>query len=527
MATSTAFLTMLQNPLVYPHPVCEFRLIETHISWVLLTGMYAYKIKKPIDLGFLDFSTLEKRHFYCEEELRLNRRLAPDLYLDVVAITGSEKQPALDGEGTVLEYAVKMRQFPPAAQFDALLTQGELDARQVESLADTIAAFHGRAPRVKDTSVFGSPEAVIAPMNENFHQIRPLLTAPDDIARLEKLCDWTEHTLERAQPALTARRAEGFIRECHGDLHLGNVAWIDEKPLLFDCIEFNPSLRWIDVISEVAFTIMDLTSHRRPDLAFRLLNRYLEHTGDYTGLALLPLYAVYRALVRCKVECIRAIQPRSHENTAPVPAHRIHLQLAESLLPTRPTPLIITHGLSGSGKTTVSTALCGHLGAIRIRSDVERKRLHAMAACERHPAGLNAGIYDAEASARTYVRLEQLADNVLGAGFPVVVDGAFLKQCQRQRFAALAERRQIPFLIIACQAQHDALESRLAERAKAGTDASDAGLEVLVHQSINAEPLTKTEHSYAFGIDTGLGTPALNNLLQRLAYAIRSASPGP
>lgn len=527
MAATTVLLAALQDSRLYPHPVSAFRLIETHISWVLLTGTYAYKIKRPLDLGFLDFSTLEKRRFYCEEELRLNRRLAPDLYLSVVPITGSLEKPQLDGTGPVVEYAVKMRQFPPAFQFDALLERNALMPSHVESLAEAVAVFHAAAPRTETSSIFGTSEAVIAPMQENFRQIRPLLTDADDISRLEKIRVWTEHTVNQMGATLAARHNDGFIKECHGDLHLGNVAWIDAKPLIFDCIEFNPTLRWIDVISEIAFTVMDLTSRARPDLAFRFLNRYLEQSGDYAGLALLPLYAVYRALVRCKVECIRANQSSANDNPLSPPHHRAYLQLAERLMTPRPTPLIITHGLSGSGKTTVSTALCERLSAIRIRSDVERKRLHAMAALERQTGALNSGIYTAEASARTYAQLEYLADGILDAGFPVVVDAAFLKHEQRERFAAMAERRQLPFVIVDCQAPRAVLESRLRDRVKANTDASDAGLEVLAHQLTSAEPLTDSERSRNLDIDTSRGEMALSGLLQRLAYAVCSASPCP
>lgn len=525
MAETTVLLAALQDPRLYPHPVSEFRLIETHISWVLLTGNYAYKIKRPVDLGFLDFSTLEKRRFYCEEELRLNRRLAPDLYLDVVPITGSVEKPQLAGTGPVIDYAVKMRQFPPAAQFDALLERNALTASHVEALADAVAAFHAAAPRAAAASAFGTAQTVIAPMLENFRQIRPLLTDADDIARLERIRDWTDRAAERMGAVLAERRDHGFIRECHGDLHLGNVAWIDGKPLIFDCIEFNPALRWIDVISETAFTVMDLISRAHLELAVRFLNRYLEQTGDYAGLALLPLYAVYRALVRCKVECIRASQMPSHDQPDSTPRHRAYMQLAERLMTTRPTPLIITHGLSGSGKTTVSTALCERLGAIRVRSDVERKRLHAMAALERQSGGLNTGIYTAEASSRTYAHLKSLAEHGLDAGFPVVVDAAFLKRDQRERFAALAAQRQIPFVIVDCQSPRDVLEARLLGRAKAATDASDAGLEVLAHQIRSEEPLTDAERGCTLGIDTRLGEAALRSLLQRIAYAVCGASP--
>lgn len=527
MAATNALLTALQNPDLYKHPVSGFHIIETHISWVLLTGHYAYKIKKPVNLGFLDFSTLENRRFYCEEELRLNRRLAPAFYLEVVTITGTSERPTLNGTGSPVEYAVKMHQFSPPAQFDALLSRNELAVTHVESLADAIAAFHSSAPRVEASSAFGTSEAVIAPMAENFRQIRPLLRDKEDLDLLEAVRAWTEQATTALHSMLTARHADGFIRECHGDLHLGNVAWVDERPLIFDCIEFNPALRWIDMMSEVAFTMMDLLSRQRADLAFRFLNRNLEQSGDYAGTVVLPLYAVYRALVRSKVENIRASQTETPGKSESIPAHRAYLQLAARLVTPRPTPLIITHGVSGSGKTTVSTALCERFGAIRVRSDVERKRLHALSAIERHQGELDRGIYSAEASVRTYTRLEGLANEVLGAGFPAIIDAAFLKQSQRERFAGLAARRQVPFLIVDCHSAQSILEARLLARAKAGTDASDAGLEVLAHQQANAEPLTAGERGRTLTIDTSLGAPEFAELLQRLTYAVVGASSVP
>lgn len=525
MSPSNPLLTALQNPNLFAHPVTEFHIVETHISWVLLTGSIAYKIKKPVDLGFLDFSTLEKRRYFCEEELRLNRRLAPEIYLDVVAITGSASQPTIGGAGPVFEYAVKMRQFPQDVQLDHLLEHQALTTTHVDALAAAVARFHQDAPRAPLHERFGAPEAVDAPMAENFRQIEPLLTNPEDLARLKKIRDWTDHAIRHLEPTLSQRRADGFVRECHGDLHLGNVAWVANRPLIFDCIEFNPALRWIDVISEVAFTVMDLASRRRPDLAFRFLNRYLEHSGDYAGLRVLRLYAVYRALVRCKVECIRGAQTGPQAADSEAPPYRGYLLLAERLSTARPTPVIITHGLSGSGKTTISSTLCERLGAIRVRSDVERKRLYEMAPLERGPSGLDTGIYTAEASARTYEWLEERAETVLQSGFPVLIDAAFLKRSQRERFAALAQRLQVAFVIVDCQSPVPVLEARVSTRARGATDASDAGLDVLAHQRASAEPLTEAERSCTLAIDTSLGNDAVEALLQRLAYAVCGASP--
>ena len=299
----------LLEPGFYPHPVRGLRLVETHISWVFLTGDYAYKVKKPLDLGFLDFSTLEKRAHCCREELRLNRRLAPSLYLDVVALTGTPEAPVLGGPGEPVEYAVKMRQFDEAGLLDRLIAGGELPPERIDRIARIAADFHARAERAPAESDFGTPERAHHPVAENFVQTLALVSGPDVVVRLEGLQAASEEAYRRLAPRMAARRRDGFVRECHGDMHLGNMALVDGDVAIFDGIEFNANLRWIDVMSEVAFLCMDLEQRGRPDYAWRFLNAYLERTGDYAGLSLLHYYQAYRAMVRAKVTAIRLAQP--------------------------------------------------------------------------------------------------------------------------------------------------------------------------------------------------------------------------
>ncbi|HBZ29293.1 MAG TPA: aminoglycoside phosphotransferase, partial [Nitrosomonas nitrosa] len=299
----------LRDPTRYPHPVKNIQHVETHISHLLLTGEFAYKFKKPLNLGFLDFSALEKRRFYCEEELRLNRRLAPDVYLEVVSINGEVSSPSLNGAGPVLDYAVKMRQFDPESTLDRLEEQAGLLLRHVDMIADKLADFHSRIPLVPDELPWGKAETLLQPVTQNFEQMATLVDGDDEmIALLTGLRHWSEAEHTRLATDFECRRAQGFVRECHGDLHLGNMAWHGETLLIFDCIEFNPALRWIDVISEVAFCYMDLLHRNHDDLACRFLNNYLSRTGDYAGVKLLRYYVVYRAMVRAKVAFIRANQ---------------------------------------------------------------------------------------------------------------------------------------------------------------------------------------------------------------------------
>jgi aminoglycoside phosphotransferase family enzyme/predicted kinase len=483
LARQETLVTALRN--VFREPV---EVVETHISWVLLAGGYAYKIKKAVNLGFLDFSTLEKRRFYCAEELRLNRRLAPDLYLEVVPIAGSAAHPALNGPGPAIEYAVKMRRFPQSCLLDQVLLRGELPPETIDAIARSIADFHGRTAIADSESPFGTPERIHLPVAENFAQIRPRLRDKEGLIRLDELERWSEREYQARIDALAARKARGFVRECHGDLHLGNMALLDGEAIPFDCIEFSDNLRWIDVISEAAFLAMDLQDRGRPDLARRFLNAYLEQTGDYDGLEVLRYYLVYRALVRAKVAFIQARWAR----------YRDYIELAAGF--TRPLQpfLAITHGLSGSGKTTVTQSLLEVMNLFRVRSDVERKRLYGIKPDKRS----GGSIYSREANERTYRRLAEVARGIVQSGFPAIVDAAFLKRRERAAFHELAQESSVPFVILDVTAPENLLRERVEQRIQRGRDASEADIAVLENQLRNSEPLDDSELAVTIGVDT-------------------------
>ncbi len=474
----------LRDPARYPHPADRIEIIETHISHVLLAGEHAYKIKKPLDLGFLDFSTLERRRRCCEEEVRLNRRLAPDFYLGVVAITGTPEAPVLGGAGEAIEHAVHMRRFPQERLLDRLLERGEVDAALVDRIARTAAAFHARVAVAGAEAPYGEPERVHFPVRQNFEQIAPLLGTDAERGQLERLRRWAEETYARLEPVLAARKRGGFVRECHGDMHLGNMALVDGELVIFDCIEFNDNLRWIDVVSEAAFFVMDMEAREQPALAARFLDTYLAHTGDYAGTAVLRYYQAYRAMVRAKVARIRLAQPGLDEREAAEARaqYAAYVGLAERYAaPPRPL-LLLTAGVAGAGKTTGSEGLLAALGAVRLRSDVERKRLFGLPPEARTGSGADQGIYTPEAHRRTYARLLELAETVLEAGLPVIVDATFLLPEHRAPFRELARRRGVPFAILAFEAPEEVLAARVHERAAAGADASEAGVEVMRRQ---------------------------------------------
>ncbi|MFZ5466158.1 MAG: AAA family ATPase [Pseudomonadota bacterium] len=472
------------------------RLVETHISSVILAGDRAWKLKKPVDFGFLNFTDLSQRVHFCREELRLNRALGGGLYLEVAEIRGTPDAPRINGEGDLLEAAVVMRRFPDGAQLDEVLTREGLPLARMDELADRIAAFHAAAPRVEMDSPLGEPGTVYAPMAQNFEQIKPLLD-PKDAARheqLERLRLWTEAAYARLAPTLAARKVDGFVRELHGDMHLGNMALVDDAIVIFDAIEFNDSFRWIDVMSELAFLLMDLEDRGLPAHARRLLNRYLENSGDYAGIGLLRFYQAYRAMVRAKVALLGVAFGGTPEQIMDARArYARYVDLAERYTHPGAPRILITHGYSGSGKSHAALILAESAGLIRIRSDIERQRLFP----ERGEDRLFAGRYSPQATEQTYARLLDLAEGVMLAGFGVILDATYIKAGPRQAARALAERLNAPFHILAMHCPEDTLRQRLLARARSGGDPSEATLEVLNAQQQGAEPLDDGEKRLA------------------------------
>lgn len=511
---SSVLIEALLDPACYPHAVKKVRLLETHISWVLLAGHYAYKIKKPVDLGFLDFTKPDKRRFYCFEEIRLNRRLAPQLYLDVTTIGGTPQHPVI-GNTPAFEHAVRMRRFPSAKLLDRLITHNRLTPQHIDHLAATIARFHAELPPAIDSD-YGTPQAIAVPARQNFQQLTSIPNSADT-ELLAELLIANEQEYDHCLALFEQRHRNGFIRECHGDLHLGNIVLLNDEPVVFDGIEFSPELRWIDVINDIAFLIMDLQHRGRTDLAFRFLNAYLEITGDYRGLGVLRFYLGYRATVRAKISAISASQAILGST---IDECRSYLKLAGNSLAKGRPALMITHGLPGCGKTTISQSVLEKLQAIRLRSDVERKRLFGLAAHE--SSGGN--IYDPQATRRTYTYLLETARELLALGFPVIIDAAFLKRAERQEFKALAEEVHAPFAILSVRAEYAVLRQRIQQRQQLGNNASEAGLEVLEKLQAASEPLEADELAVtvelinnATPMDVGSDSPAwdkLNTLLK-------------
>lgn len=510
------FIESLMRPDAYPHPVEQVEHIETHISHVFLAGRFAYKLKKPIDLGFLDFSTLDRRRRCCDEELRLNRRLAPDLYLGVVPITGTADAPRIGRSGPVQDYAVQMQRFPQYG----LLSRHPLSGDLMDRLAEQIADFHAQIPIADSRSAFGTPEAVLAPMVENLTRIRARAILPDQLDRLDRLEAWTRSRHRELTGAIEQRRRGGSVRECHGDMHRGNIALVDSQILVFDAIEFSPALRWIDTASEIAFLIMDLEESGASALAWRFLNRYLERSGDFGALGVLDFYKVYRALVRAKVLAIRLGQADLDlAQDASARSHCVrYLELAESYTAPRSPRLLLACGLSGSGKSFMALRLREIMPLIHLRSDVERKRLFGLSEAAISRASIDSGIYFPAATEWTYGRLLRLADGILGSGYSVLVDATFLSRARRLRFWDLARRHGAHAAILALDAPVEILRERIRHRLAQGLDASDADLGVLERQCSARERLDLAERARAVLIDTSQ-TPPLPELLLRIEAA--------
>lgn len=492
----------LLNPDAFSHPVSPPRIRETHISWVLLTGAFAYKIKKPVKFDFIDASTLERRLHHCNEELRLNRRLAPDLYLGVVPIARVDSRLRVESHaGSVIEYAVRMKQFDPEQELSALLQRADVSAAEIRLLGELLALFHLRATAAAPDPAQPNTEQMYEAVSSNLEQLHAYAQEFEQPADLKRLTDWTHDVARSLERSFRYREHCGYVRECHGDLHSGNIVRWQGCLVPFDCIDFDPHLRWIDVISDIAFLVMDWVNRNRADLAATLLGRYLEITGDYEGLRLLPFYAVYRALVRAKVDAITAAH-------APERAAEFHDRLRQRVRAALhwthlPQPvLILMHGPSGSGKSWLSEQLIEALPALRVRSDLERKRVAGLSVGTSATSAPNTGLYVPEMSHRTYARLLECAENCLQTGFHTIVDAAFLDRADRELFHGLAARLRTPLVIVSCRADVDTLSARVQARTESGKDPSDADQHVLEAQLRNLTPFDDAEQEAVITVDT-------------------------
>lgn len=463
----------MMQPDFYPHPVRQVQMLQTHISWVFLTGKYAYKLKKPLDLGFLDFTSLEKRHIFCERELHLNRRLAPAIYLEVLPISHIGGAYQLDNTNNIRDYCLKMLQFSQNDLLDRRLDDENFNPAWMDILARDIAIFHANAETGQNIRSFGDPHFLCEHIMANLGIAEKYAEISVDKNRMENIRKFSESFLLNHATDIVARQQDEHIRDCHGDLHLKNMALFQGQPMVFDCIEFNDEYRMIDTMSDVAFLVMDCDARTRPDLGFRFLSRYLEFSDDYNGLTLLPLYLSYRAGVRGKVACLLSddhgldVGEKNHQQAEAVR----YFNLAESYaLPPCPR-LFAIGGLSGSGKSRLALLGCGIERAIIIRSDATRKRIANQYT--------QIDLYGSEMNARTYKVMFTAAKTALAAGFSVILDATFLRQEERGHIRQLATSMNIESRIYWLNVDKQVLRQHIIWRMQKKTDVSDANLHVL------------------------------------------------
>jgi hypothetical protein len=492
------FIEQMMQPGFYPHPVIEpIQLIQTHVSYVFLTGDYAYKVKKPVNFGFLDFSTLEAREHFCSEELRMNQPNAPEIYLEVLPITQTGDKFVLGGSSEPVEYVLKMCQFPQEALFIEMFEQGKLTEAHMEELGRVVAQFHAKAQTNDYIRSFGEVPKIREAIDENYQQTEKYIGGPQTQQQFDETKDFTDRFFEEQQELFATRRENNSIRECHGDLHLRNICLWHDKIQLFDRIEFNEPFRFVDVMYDVAFAVMDLEARGSKNLGNAFLNTYVEQTGDWEGLQVLPLYLSRQAYVRAKVTSFLLDDPgvpdEAKQEAAAVASD--YYRLAWEYTKGNEGRLILMSGLSGSGKTTVARHLARRLGAIHLRSDAVRKHLAGIPL--EQPGGDE--LYTPAMSEKTYKRLLELGIKLASQGFPVILDAKYDQQAFREEAIALSQKSQLPVHIIHCTAPEEVLRDRLLSRTG---DVSDATADLLTQQQAAAQAFTDAEQSLVTTLDT-------------------------
>ena len=496
-----------------------FELIETHISWVFLRRRDVFKIKRPVNFGFLDFTSLEKRRIACEAELRLNRRLAPDVYVGIVPITlGPGGVHRIGGDGDPIEWAVQMRRLREEDRADVLLERGALTERHVDALAAHIAAFHKEARCDLETSRHGTVDVIRRNVTENFEQTRETIQDYLSPAQAAEIEAWQQEVLED-ETTFESRIATDRVRDGHGDLRLEHVYFRDSDSIaIIDCIEFNDRFRYADVCADVAFLSMDLTWHARADLAERLLGKYARLSHDYDLYSVVNFYESYRAFVRGKIASFVAADPTATTavlSRAVEEARRyLLLALAFERPPLVPPRLIAVGGMIGSGKSTVADLIADLLAAPVVSSDETRKHLMGRGPSESLRSEAWTGPYSPDSTRATYQEVLRRAGVVLRSGRPAIIDASFRSQTMREGARSLAHARGVPFLMVECVAPSEVCIARLSARNE--RHESDARADIFGEFAASFEPMIELNQSEHARVDTSLPVGETEKQLERL-----------
>ncbi|WP_017306146.1 AAA family ATPase [Spirulina subsalsa] len=501
-------IEQMQKPEFYPHPVQNIiTVMQTHTSCVFLTGDYAYKVKKPVNFGFLDYSTLEKRQHFLGAELTMNQETASDLYLQVLPLTQDGEKLALDGSGEVVDYTLKMRQFPQSVLLSEMLEQGKLLPEHIVELGRVVAEFHKTSKTNDYIESFGEVEQIKRAVDENYQQTESYIGTAQTLEQFTNTKAFTDHFFATQGDLFKQRQKAGKIRECHGDLHLRNICFWQEKVQLFDRIEFNEPFRFVDTFYDVAFAIMDLEARGRKDLGNLFLNTYLEVTADWQGLEVLPLYLSRQAYVRAKVTSFLLNDPNipEAEREKALETAKKYYKLADDYTKVTPGQIVLMSGLSGAGKTTVARQVAQELKGIHLRSDAVRKHLAGMALNERG----SDDIYTPEMNQKTYDQLAEVGIYLASLGYGVVLDGKYDRLAWRSRL--LEQNSRFRVTVVYCSAPLAVLCDRLQQRVG---DISDATVDLLQSQQANFEDFTPMEREHLIEFDTTQGDIAqvLNQL---------------
>jgi len=490
-------LKSLLKPDAYPEEVTGVELVQTHVSYIFLTDRHAYKIKKPVDFGFLNFSTIDRRRFYCNEEVRLNRRLCPDIYEGVVELRETPAGAAFHGSGAIIDYAVKMKRLPADRMLDKLVDAGTVTPAAMRKVSSVIAEFHRTALTSPSIAEYGRLERIMFNWQENLEQMIPFENQTLPAQERESIRSWVTAFAAEHESVFQQRVDDGFIRECDGDIHLENICLDDGAVHIFDCIEFNERFRCCDTAADIAFLLMDLDYHGRPDLSDDVIDEYVSSTADQGLMALIDFYKIYRAFVRGKVKSFRLNDSGINPEDQALARKRAlgYFRLVRGYIERRrlKPSLFITCGLMGSGKSTLAAQLAFELGIASFNSDETRKQIMGLPPGTPAREAFGEGLYDRKSTEATYADLLRRAEDQLRKGSSVVIDASFMHKSRRAPFARLAKRLAVPLIILHVTCGEAETRRRLHERETAGKSVSDGRLELLPLQTAGFEPPDEAE----------------------------------